>query len=141
MRGRSGLRGPEGLPLVKPPYSRLTAIDLKTGDLAWQVPLGDGPRQRLIEMGVSDLGPLGGAGFTGPLVTKTLLLLGVNDRRGGGDPVLNAFDKATGEIVHGVDLPAPLTGTPMTYMAGGKQYIVAAFGSGAESGLIALALP
>jgi len=141
LRGRSGLRGPEGLPLVKPPYSRLTAIDLKTGDLAWQVPLGDGPRQRLIEMGVSDPGPLGGASFTGPLVTKTLLLMGVNDRRGGKDPVLNAFDKATGEIVQSVQVPAGLTGTPMTYMAVGKQYIVAAYGSGAEAGVIALTLP
>ena len=141
-RGRpNGVRGPQGLPLVKPPYSRLTAIDLTTGELAWQVPLGDGPRQRLIEMGVSDPGPLGGAGFTGPLVTKTLLFLGINDRRGGQDPVFAAFDKATGEIVRSVELPTGLTGTPMTYMAGGKQYIVAAFGSGAEAGLVALALP
>ena len=141
IRGRSGLRGPEGLPLVKPPYSRLTAIDLKTGDLAWQVPLGNGPRQRLIEMGVSDPGPLGGARFTGPLVTKTLLLLGVNDRRSGEDPVLNAFDKATGEIVQSIKIPAGLTGTPMTYMVSGKQYIVAAYGTGAEAGLVALTLP
>jgi quinoprotein glucose dehydrogenase len=130
------------LPLVKPPYVRLTAIDLTTGEHAWQVTLGDGPRQRLIEMGVSDPGPLGGGAFTGPVVTKTLLFLGLSgNRQSGQGPVLNAFDKATGEIVHGVDLPATLTGTPMTYMAGGKQYIVAAFGSGAESGLIALALP
>ena len=141
IRGRSGLRGPEGLPLVKPPYSRLTAIDLKTGNLAWQVPLGNGPRQRLIKMGVSDPGPLGGATFTGPLVTKTLLLMGVNDRRGGEDPVLNAFDKATGAIMQSVKIPAGLTGTPMTYMAGGKQHIVAAYGNGAEAGLIALTLP
>ena len=141
IRGRSGLRGPEGLPLVKPPYSRLTAIDLKTGDFAWQVPLGNGPRQRLIEMGVSDPGPLGGARFTGPLVTKTLLLLGVNDRRSGEDPVLNAFDKATGEIVQSIKIPAGLTGTPMTYMVRGKQYIVAAYGTGAEAGLVALTLP
>ena len=141
-RGRpNGVRGPQGLPLVKPPYSRLTAIDLTTGEFAWQVPLGDGPRQRLIEMGVSDPGPLGGARFTGPLVTKTLLFLGLNDRRGGQDPVFAAFDKATGEIVRSVEIPTGLTGTPMTYMAGGKQYIVAAFGSGAEAGLIALALP
>ena len=135
------MRGPQGLPLVKPPYSRLTAIDLTTGEFAWQVPLGDGPRQRVIEMGVSDPGPLGGARFTGPLVTKTLLFLGLNDRLGGGDPVFAAFDKATGEIVQSVEIPAGLTGTPMTYMVGGKQYIVAAFGSGAEAGLMALALP
>ena len=141
-RGRSGLRGPQGLPLVKPPYVRLTAIDLNTGEHAWQVTLGDGPRQRLIEMGVSDPGPLGGGAYTGPLVTKTLLFLGLGGgRQSTQAPVLNAFDKATGEIVHAVDLPATLTGTPMTYMAGGKQHIVAAFGAGAEAGLIALALP
>ena len=141
-RTRSGLRGPQGLPLVKPPYSRLTAIDLKTGDLAWQVPLGDGPRQRLIDMGVPDPGPLGGGSFTGPVVTPTLLFLGVGGRRGGGQPpVLNAFDKATGEMVRAVDVPAILTGTPMTYMAGGKQYIVAAYGAGRTAALVALALP
>ena len=95
----------------------------------------------MIEMGVSDPGPLGGARFTGPLVTKTLLLLGVNDRRSGEDPVLNAFDKATGEIVQSIKIPAGLTGTPMTYMVSGKQYIVAAYGTGAEAGLVALTLP
>ena len=142
MRGRSGLRGPQGLPLVKPPYSRLTAIDLKTGEFAWQVPLGDGPRQRLIDMGVRDPGPLGGGNFTGPLVTKTLLFLGLGGGpRSGQAPVLNAFDKATGQIVHAVEVPANLTGTPMTYMAGGKQYIVAAYGAGPTAGLVALALP
>ena len=142
MRGRTSLRGPQDLPLVKPPYVRLTAIDLSTGEHAWQVTLGDGPRQRLIEMGVSDPGPLGGGAYTGPLVTKTLLFLGLGGgRQSAQDPVLNAFDKATGEIVHAVNLPATLTGTPMTYMAGGKQYIVAAYGRGAESGLIALKLP
>ena len=107
---------------VKPPYSRLTAIDLKTGEFAWQVPLGDGPRQRLIDMGVRDPGPLGGGNYTGPLVTKTLLFLGLGGGpRSGQAPVLIAFDKATGQIVHAVDVPANLTGTPMTYMAGGKQ--------------------
>ena len=127
---------------VKPPYSRLTAIDLKTGEFAWQVPLGDGPRQRLIDMGVRDPGPLGGGNFTGPLVTKTLLFLGLGGGpRSGQAPVLNAFDKAIGQIVHAVDVPANLNGTPMTYMAGGKQYIVAAYGAGPTAGLVALALP
>ena len=55
--------------------------------------------------------------------------------------MLCAFDKATGEVVRAVDLPVPLNGTPMTYMAGGKQYIVAAYSSDRESGLTALALP
>ena len=106
------------------------------------MPLGDGPRQRVIDLGAPDPGPLGGRGFTGPLVTKTLLFLGPSaNRQTGEGPVLNAFDKATGEIVHAVDLPASLNGTPMTYMVEGKHYVVAAYSSGAESGLTALALP
>ena len=141
-RGRSGLRGPQGLPLVKPPYARLTAIDLTTGDQAWQVPLGDGPRQQIIDLGAPDPGPIGGGGYTGPLVTKTLLFLGLRGSRASGQgPVLSAFDKATGEVVRAVDLPVPLNGTPMTYMVNGKQYVVAAYADGPETGLIALALP
>ena len=140
--GRRSVPGPQGLPLVKPPYARLTAVDLTIGEHAWQVTLGDGPRQRLVEIGLADPGPLGGGTYTGPVVTKTLLFLGLSgSRQSGQGPVLNAFDKATGEIVHAIDLPATLSGTPMTYMAGGTHYIVAAFGRGAESGLIALALP
>ena len=88
-----------------------------------------------------ELPPLGGEGLGGPVLTSTLLISALTAVGTDGGPRLIARDKATGEIVHGVDLPATLTGTPMTYMAGGKQYIVAAFGSGAESGLIALALP
>ena len=124
------------------PLDQIDAGNVNRLQIAWQVPLGDGPRQQLIEMGVSDPGPLGGGAFTGPMVTKTLLFLGLGGGRGSTQrPVLEAFDKMTGEIVYAVDLPATLTGTPMTSMAGGKQYIVAAFGSGAEAGLIALALP
>ena len=141
-RGRSGLRGPQGLPLAKPPYSRLTAINLATGEQAWQVPLGDGPRQQVIDLGAPDPGPLGGAVYTGPVVTETLLFLGLRGNRDTGqEPVLNAYDKANGEIVHAVDLPVPLNGTPMTYMAEGRQYVVAAYSSGVDSGLLALALP
>ena len=75
-------------------------------------------------------------------MTKTLLFLGLGGGpRSGQAPVLNAFDKATGQIVHAIEVPANLTGTPMTYMAGGKQYIVAAYGAGPTAGLVALALP
>ena len=82
-RGRPGsLRGPRGLPLWKPPYVRLSAFDLNAGTLAWMVPLGDGPRQRLIDMGVPDPGPLGGGSYTGPLLTKTLLFLGFRGAAG-----------------------------------------------------------
>ncbi|MDA1092413.1 MAG: pyrroloquinoline quinone-dependent dehydrogenase [Acidobacteria bacterium] len=141
-RGRSGLRGPRGLPLVKPPYSRLTAIDLSTGEQAWQVPLGDGPRQQVIDLGAPDPGPLGGNGYTGPVVTKTLLFLGVRgNERTGQAPVLNAYDKATGDIVHALELPEAPSGTPMTYMANGRQFVVAAYSRGTDAGLLALALP
>jgi quinoprotein glucose dehydrogenase len=158
----SGLRGPQGLPMFKPPYVRLTALDLNTGTRAWMVPLGDGPRQRLIGMGLPDPGPLGGGAYTGPLVTKTLLFLGLRGAEApdlvfgtaaavaqSGDarrpdatapPVLRALDKATGATVHSVELDVAPTGTPMTYMADGRQYIVLAYGTGSSSGLIALAL-
>jgi quinoprotein glucose dehydrogenase len=155
LRGPSGpLRGPRGLPLFKPPYSRLTAIDLNSGTTAWMIPLGDGPRQKVIDMGIPDPGPLGGATYTGPLLTKTLLFIGL---RGGeapdlifgtppprppeptAPPVLQVLDKKTGATIHEIALGVPPTGTPMTYMLGGKQYIAVAYGSGEASGLIGLA--
>ncbi len=159
-RGRPGsLRGPRGLPLWKPPYVRLSAFDLNAGTLAWMVPLGDGPRQRLIDMGVPDPGPLGGGSYTGPLLTKTLLFLGFRGRRDSLEldlfhpadvlsthrtlsttPFLLAFDKATGATVHTVELDVAPTGTPMTYMQDGRQLIVLAYGTVNDAGLIALAL-
>jgi quinoprotein glucose dehydrogenase len=156
MRGASaGLRGPQGLPLFKPPYVRLTAINLNTGSLAWMIPLGDGPRQKLIELGLPDMGPLGGGAYTGPLLTKTLLFLGLRGNEAPDlvlgnsnirapevttSPELRAFDKATGATIHSTALDVPPTGTPMTYMLDGKQYIVLAYGTDSSSGLIALAL-
>ena len=88
--------------MFKPPYVRLTAINLNAGTLAWTVPLGDGPRQRLIELGVPDPGPLGGGAYTGPLVTKTLLFLGLRGNEapdlvfGQTDPSQISADDATG---------------------------------------------
>jgi quinoprotein glucose dehydrogenase len=143
MRGRGGSSGgPQRLPLVKPPYARLTAIDLNTGDHVWQVPLGDGIRARVIAMGIEDPGPLGGGAFTGPLLTETLLFIGHGGARDGapGGPALLAMEKETGRTIHAIELPSTPTGTPMTYMADGRQYIVIAFGRGTESGLVALAL-
>ena len=142
VRGRGPfLQGPQGLPLTKPPYVRLTAYDLNTGDLEWMVPLGDGVRQRLIEMGVPDPGPVGGGAFTGPVLTKTLLFIGHGGKRQlDTPPVLNAFDKASGELVHAVELPARPTGTPMTYMADGRQFIVMAVSGADGTGLVALSL-
>ena len=122
------------------------------------VPLGDGPRQELIDMGVPDPGPLGGGAYTGPLLTKTLLFLGFRGRRDSPDlafrrpaegplapalsetPFLLAFAKATGETVHALELDVAPTGTPMTYLQDGRQYVVLAYGTANDAGLVALAL-
>ena len=131
---------PQGLPLFKPPYSRMTAIDLNAGDHAWMHPNGDGDRFRnhplLRDL---DLPPLGGEGHGGPVLTKTLLVTALS--AGGTDdgPRLVARDKATGDIVGSVDLPGGAIGTPMTYMDGGTQYIALTVG-GEVPELVAFAL-
>lgn len=147
VRGRDDagfrLNGPRGLPLFKPPYGRITAINLNTGDHAWMIPHGDGLRQKVNAMigNGKDVGPLGSGGG-GPLLTKTLLFVGQGAGRGSAPTdaaaVLRAFDKATGKVVAEIKLPAAPHGTPMTYLAGGKQYIVIFTGDGR---LTALALP
>ena len=132
---------PRGLPLLKPPYSRMTAIDLNAGDHAWMQPNGDGDRYRNHPMLRDlDLPPLGGEGHGGPLLTKTLLISALS--AGGSDrgPRLVARDKATGAIVASVDLPAGAIGTPMTYLHEGRQYIALTIGGDVPE-LIALALP
>lgn len=137
-----GVEGPSGLPLFKPPYGRITAINLNKGEHIWMIPHGDGPRQKFSEIVGKDVGALG-AGGGGPLLTKTLLFIGQGSggrggRSGGGANVLRAFDKATGKVVAVIELPATPSGTPMTYLAGGKQYIVLAVNDGR---LVALGLP
>ena len=142
-------QGPQGLPLFKPPYSRLVAVDLNVGELLWTIPVGDGPRDHpAIEH--LDLPPLGQAGRAAPLVTKTLVFLGEGGRAGpvvplwggAGGKMFRAHDKATGETVAEIELPGQVTAAPMTYLADGKQYIVVTVGSsGAPSEYIALALP
>ena len=131
---------PQGLPLFKPPYSRMTAIDLNTGEIAWMKPNGDGDRirnhPRLRDL---DLPPLGGDGRGGPVVTKTLLISALTAGSSDGGPRLIARDKRTGEIVGSVDLPSGAIGTPMTYLVDGRQYIALTVGGGPR--LIALALP
>ena len=134
-------RMPNGLPLLKPPYSRTTAIDLNRGEHAWMQPNGDGNRYRnhplLRDL---DLPPLGGDGRGGVVVTKTLVVSGLT--AGGTDdgPRLVARDKATGAIVGAVDLPGGPIGTPMTYLFEGKQYIALTVG-GEVPELVAFALP
>ena len=87
-----------------------------------------------------------GRSSTGPLLTKTLLFFGQGSRTSRVQtsptkPVFRALDKQTGAIVHEMALTVEPSGTPMTYLAGGKQYIAFAVGGGAEAGLMALALP
>jgi quinoprotein glucose dehydrogenase len=134
-------RMPQELPLLKPPYTRTTAIDLNEGDLAWMQPNGDGNRIRNHPMLRDlDLPPLGGDGRIGLVLTKTLLISALS--AGGTDdgPRLIARDKASGQIVGSVDLPARAVGTPMTYMHDGAQYVALTIG-GEVPELVALRLP
>ena len=115
------------LPLIKPPYGRITAIDLTEGEILWQIPHGDTPRYirehpDLQGVDVPATGiPTQGSGL---LVTSTLLFSGEGAR---GEPVFRAYDKRTGDVVHEVQLPGgPTIGFPITYMAGGQQHIVVA---------------
>ena len=131
----------QGLPLFKPPYSRMTAIDLNKGEHAWMQPNGDGDRFRnhplLRDL---DLPPLGGEGHGGPVITKTLLASALSAGGADGGPRLIARDKTSGQIVGSVDLPAGAIGTPMTYLHEGSQYIALTIGGDIPE-LIALALP
>ena len=133
---------PRGLPLWKPPYSRMTAIDMNSGEHAWMTPLGNGDRIRnhplLRDL---DLPPLGGDwGRTGPLLTRTLLIQALVAGGTEGGPRLVAYNKATGTEVGTLDLPSGVLGAPMTYRLGDTQYLAMTLG-GQVPGLIALHLP
>ena len=138
---RSGPQMPQGLPLFKPPYSRITAIDLNTGDHAWMVPTGAGDRyRRHPRLRDLDLPPLGGDNANnGPLLTKTLLIYCLTAGGTNNGPRLVAYDKTSGAELASADLPAGAIGTPMTYMADDRQYIALTVGGGPR--LVALALP
>jgi quinoprotein glucose dehydrogenase len=147
--GLGGGLSVQGLSIFKPPYGTITAINLDKGDIAWQVPHGETPdavRNSDALKGI-DIPRTGQAGFTvGTLVTKTLVIAGdpqvttLPTRPRGA--MLRAYDKSTGAEVGSVLLPAPISAAPMTYSAGGKQYIVVAVSGGPSSGeFIALRLP
>ena len=133
---------PQGLPLWQPPYSRVTAIDMNTGEHAWMTPLGNGDRFRNHPMLRSlDLPPLGGdSGRNGPLLTKTILVQTLTAGGENGGPQLVAYDKDSGSVVGAIDLPGGAIGTPMTYMLDGRQYIAVTVG-GVVPGLVAVTLP
>jgi quinoprotein glucose dehydrogenase len=156
------VEGPQGLPLLKPPYGRVTAIDLNTGEHAWMQPVGEGPRNHPALAGL-DLPRLGWPQRSHPLLTKTLLFVGQEARTwdhflsltDGSQievtdteslwrfhPKLYAYDKRTGELRAEIDVPANISGAPMSFLANGKQLIV--FPIGGASGdveLVAMGLP
>ncbi len=136
--------GPEGLPLVKPPYGRVTAYDLNRGEILWKFTNGgDGPRDHPA-IAHLDLPPLGTATRAGVLVTKTLLFATDGSGRSGsaigGGNGFRAFDKATGEELWRTELPGHATGVPMTYRAAGRQYVAVAVGTEPPQ-LVAFAVP
>jgi quinoprotein glucose dehydrogenase len=148
-RGGAGGEGPnpaltiQGLPLVKPPYGSISAIDLNKGEILWRIANGDTPDSIRDNPALKGLNipRTGRPGVFGVLVTKTLVICG--ERNAGKSGVmLRAYDKATGQEVGAVPMPAGQTGTPMTYTHNGKQYIaVAIAGPGFPAELIAFKLP
>lgn len=137
----------EGLPIYKPPYGRITAIDLKQGTLAWQVAHGETPdhiRNHPRLKGIK-IPRTGQAAILGTVATKTLVICGdgglFTDEKGRKGARLRAYDKATGEEKGAVFLPKVQTGTPITYMLKGRQYIVLAIGSVNGAELVAFRLP
>ncbi len=137
--------GPQGLPLFKPPFGRITAIDMNTGEHVWMKPNGGTPPAILNHPALAtvdfELAPTGSRARAVLLVTKTLLLAGEGEY---GQLYFRAYDKRTGEIVAELEIPAQATGLPMTYMHDAKQYIVFAAGDGKTehaAELIALTLP
>jgi quinoprotein glucose dehydrogenase len=132
----------QGLPIVKPPYGILAAISLDRGELLWQAPHGDTPdnvrnHPALKGLNIPKTGQAGTSGV-GLLITKTLVIMGDPQITSPpGHPrgaMLRAYDKATGQEVGALWMPAQQSGSPMTYMLDGKQYIVVAVSGGAYSG-------
>ncbi len=138
----------QGLSIIKPPYSVITAVNLDRGEIAWQVPYGETPDNVRNNPALKgrNIGNTGQLGSVGVLITKTLLIVGDSQLtttpqhpRGA---MLRAYDKSTGKEVGAVWMPAPQSGSPMTYMADGRQYVVIAVSGGAYSGeYLAFALP
>ena len=155
---RRWIAGPQGLPLFKPPYGRITAINMNTGEHEWMVPNGWGP---VDNPAIADLnlGKLGVPGRPSPLLTKSLLFIGeglTGQRPGGrippdmpveiatnsGGPWFRAYDKTNGEVVWEIELEAGTSNPPISYVYEGKQYLLVAIGDRNHSPeLLAFALP
>jgi len=136
-----GLGSVQGLPILSPPYGRITAIDMNTGEHLWWIPNGDTLNQianyPLLE-GL-DIGNTGQPSHATALATRSLLMYGEGRS---GQPHFHAVDKLTGERLGTVELPASTKTAPMSYMHEGVQYVVVAVGgSGFPGSLVALRLP
>jgi len=147
-RGGEGGLTVQGLSIVKPPYGALAAIDLEKGRVKWRTPHGDTPdvvRNHPLLKGMT-IPKTGQNSSVGLVITKTLVILGdpqvtttPEHPRGA---MLRAYDKVTGKEVGAVFMPAPQSGSPMTYMVNGRQYIVVAVSGGPYSGeYIAFSVP
>jgi len=139
----------DGLPIIKGPYGRITAINLNTGNHVWMTANGDGPRYHPLLRSL-DLPPLGIPNRPAPLLTKTLLFLGEGSNAVSGTADIDwtwgrkfrAYDKASGRVIWETELPSGTTAGPMTYMLRGKQYIVVSVGArNHPPEYVALALP
>jgi quinoprotein glucose dehydrogenase len=155
---RRWIAGPQGLPLFKPPYGRITAINMNTGEHEWMVPNGWGPVDNPTIADLN-LGKLGVPGRPSPLLTKSLLFIGeglTGQRPGGrippdmpveiatnsGGPWFRAYDKTNGEVVWEIELEAGTSNPPISYVHEGKQYLLVAIGDRTHSPeLLAFALP
>ena len=150
--GEGALGGPslnvQGLPLLKPPYARISAIDLNKGEILWHIAHGetaDNVRNNPALKGLN-IPRTGRPGLVSPLVTRTLVIAGeggvFTTPSGQRGAMLRAYNKADGKEAGAVYMPAPESGSPMTYMLNGKQYIVIAISGGNYSGeLLAFRLP
>ncbi len=145
---RPGVLQVQGLPLLKPPYGRITAIDLTKGEIAWQIAHGETPDEIKNHPALKGMTipRTGRPGLLGTLTTKSLVICGEggffttpNGKRGA---MLRAYDKATGIEKGAVYIPAPQSGGLITYMQGGAQYLAVAVSGGNYSGeIIAFRLP
>jgi quinoprotein glucose dehydrogenase len=137
-----------GLPLGKPPYGQISAIDLDKGDILWQIPHGETPDNIRNHPALKGLNipRTGRPGYVGTLVTRTLVIAGEPGfgptPSGARGAMMRAYDKRSGKEVGAVYMPAPQSGSPMSYMVDGRQYIVVAISGGTYSGeLLAFRLP
>jgi quinoprotein glucose dehydrogenase len=151
LRYRAAMReivnGPQGLPIMKPPYGRVVAYDMNRGEIEWTVANSDGPRNHPALAGLN-LPPLGDSTPPAVIVTKTLLFQTQADKTTPRSPAnvggtkFRALDKATGAVLAEIDLGVGQNNTPMTFMHDGKQYVVVSIGSTDHPAeLVALALP